>query len=219
MCTVYAWANSLAGLRRNRCLCHRLRCSQIFTGMVRNTIHMQNAYMCENLVDWKLIAQFVRCQVTELSLKMRLLKNFRTKRGMASFWSGSESRIRIRIQIRDSNPDSKLTAGRIRIRNRIRNFCFGSATLISANTVGLGEGEALLKICNAWPIKTSPINFASIGGTTLDRLLPRLMIDDSLLPDRPLLSLLSTLRCCVSLLALGAGSRNYLFRICLRIRP
>ncbi len=40
-----------------------------------------------------------------LCLKMRLGKNFRTKK----------------------NP--KLTSGRIRIRNRIQNFCLGSATL------------------------------------------------------------------------------------------
>jgi len=39
-----------------------LRCSQRFTGMGGNTIHMQNAYlyMCEILVDC------VRSQVTEL---------------------------------------------------------------------------------------------------------------------------------------------------------
>jgi hypothetical protein len=71
-----------------------------------------------------------------LCLKMRLRKNFSTKRG-------SFGQFLIRIRIRDSNPDSnqdsdpdsnpdpdsKLTAGRIRIRPRIRNFCFGSATL------------------------------------------------------------------------------------------
>ncbi len=28
------------------------------------------------------------------------------------------------------DPDPKLTSGRIRIRNWIRNFCFGSATLV-----------------------------------------------------------------------------------------
>jgi hypothetical protein len=69
-----------------------------------------------------------------LCLKMRLRKNFSTKRGsFVQFLI----RIRIqRIQIRDSNPDSnpdpdsKLTAGRIRIRNQIRNFSFGSATLL-----------------------------------------------------------------------------------------
>ncbi len=73
-----------------------------------------------------------------LCLKTRLGKNFRKKEVLASFLSRSESRIRPRIQIRDSNPDSntdldpdsnpdpnlKLTAGRILIRNRIRNFCF-----------------------------------------------------------------------------------------------
>ena len=45
--------------------------------------------------------------------------------------------IRIWIRIRDSNPDSntdsnsdpKLTPTWIRIRNRIRNFCFGAVTL------------------------------------------------------------------------------------------
>jgi hypothetical protein len=53
--------------------------------------------------------------------------------------------IQIRIQIRDlipdlnpdsdpdlnPDPDSKLTAGRIRIGNRIRNFCCVSATLVA----------------------------------------------------------------------------------------
>ncbi len=63
-----------------------------------------------------------------LFLKMRLGKNFRTKKEvLASVWSRSESRIRIRIRIRDSNP--KLTLGRIRIRDQIRTLCFGSATL------------------------------------------------------------------------------------------
>jgi hypothetical protein len=77
---------------------------------------------------------------------MRLRKNFRTKKIWPvsdldpdpGFGPGFESGIRIRIRIRDSNPDSnpdpkpdpKLTSGRIRIRNRIRNFCFGSATLV-----------------------------------------------------------------------------------------
>jgi hypothetical protein len=72
-----------------------------------------------------------------LCLKMRLRKNFSTKRG-----SFGQFLIRIRIQDLDPDPnpgfqsgfesgsDSKLTAGRIRIRNRIRNFCFGSATLM-----------------------------------------------------------------------------------------
>jgi hypothetical protein len=69
------------------------------------------------------------------ALKMRLRKNFSTKKNLASFWSKSGSRIWIRIQIRDSNPnpkldsDPKLTLGRIRIRNRIRKKNFGSATL------------------------------------------------------------------------------------------
>jgi hypothetical protein len=59
-------------------------------------------------------------------------------------------------------------------------------------------------------IKTSPVNFAGMGGngnkefcrektcsnckSTLDRHSPRLFIDDSLLPDQPLFSLLSTFR-------------------------
>ncbi len=123
--------------------------SQIFTGMGGGGGHYTDAkcipYMCENLVDWKLIAHFVCSQVTELTLKMRLLKNFSSKRGSFGQFL-IRIRIedtRIRIQIRDSNPDSnpdldpdsnpdpdsKLTAGRIRIRNWIRNFCFGSATL------------------------------------------------------------------------------------------
>ncbi len=67
-----------------------------------------------------------------------LVKNF----FFACIWSRSGSRIRIRIQIRDSNPESnpesnpdpkpdpKLTSSRIRILNRIRNLCFGSATLL-----------------------------------------------------------------------------------------
>ncbi len=65
-----------------------------------------------------------------LCLKMRLGKNFRTKK---KFWPVSDL---------DLNPgfgsgfesgfesESEVTSGRIRIRHRIRNFCFGSATLI-----------------------------------------------------------------------------------------
>ena len=55
---------------------------------------------------------------------MRLRKNFCKKKN----WPVSDLDP-------DSNPDPKpdldpkLTSGRIRIRNRIRNFCFGSATL------------------------------------------------------------------------------------------
>ncbi len=37
-----------------------------FIGMGGGTLHMPNAYMCEILVDWKFISQFVRSQVTEL---------------------------------------------------------------------------------------------------------------------------------------------------------
>ena len=37
--------------------------------------------------------------------------------------------IRIQIQELDPDPNQKLTKGRIRIRNRIRNKSFGSATL------------------------------------------------------------------------------------------
>ncbi len=105
-----------------------------------DTIHMQNAYMYEILVDWKFFAQFVRSQVTSwgmadfLCFKLRLRKNVSTKRG-------SFGKFLIRIQIRNPDlnpnsdpasnldPDSKLTAGRIRIRIRIRNLSFGSATL------------------------------------------------------------------------------------------
>ncbi len=121
-----------------------LRWSQRFTGIGKG--HYTHAkYMCVILVDWKFIAQVVRSQVTELRddflcLKMRLRKNFSTKRG-----SFGQFLIRIRIQDLDPDPnpgfesgfesgsDSKLTAGRIRIRYRIRNFCFGSATIY--NTV------------------------------------------------------------------------------------
>jgi hypothetical protein len=71
-----------------------------------------------------------------LCSKMRLRKNLSTQRGRFG-----QFLIRIRIQDSDPDPnpgfesgfesgsDSKLTAGRIRIRNQIRNFCFGSATL------------------------------------------------------------------------------------------
>ncbi len=45
----------------------------------------------------------------------------------SGFKSGIRIRIWIRIRIRIQNP--KLTSGRIWIRDRIRNFCFGSATL------------------------------------------------------------------------------------------
>ena len=33
--------------------------------------------------------------------------------------------------VSDLDPNPKLTLGRIRIRDRIRNFCFGSATLLN----------------------------------------------------------------------------------------
>jgi hypothetical protein len=71
-----------------------------------------------------------------LCLKMRLRINFSTKRG-------SFGQFLIRIQIQDLDPDPNPgfesgfesgfgsgTAGRIRIRNWIRNFSFGSATLL-----------------------------------------------------------------------------------------
>ncbi len=63
------------------------------------------------------------------------------KEVLATFWSRSESRIRILIRIRDSNPDPnlKLTSGRIRILNRIRNFCFDSARNTGINATHTGK--------------------------------------------------------------------------------
>ncbi len=109
------------------------------------------------MIDRQFFAHFVRIQSQSwwrAAMKMRMRKNFRTKKNLASLWSRSGSKIRIRIRIRDSNPDSipdsnpdsipdsipdpkpdpdpKLTSGRIRIRNGIRNFCFESATLLFA---------------------------------------------------------------------------------------
>ncbi len=106
----------------------------------------------------KFIAHLARSQVTELRkgsllcLKMRLGKNFRTKKrclGQFLIW------IRIQDSDTDSNPDSnpnpKLTSGRIRIRNRIRNFCFGSATLLFSAVIfghqNPGSGTAMTKKC------------------------------------------------------------------------
>ncbi len=87
---------------------------------------------------------------------MRMRKNFSTKKRFGQFL------IWIRIQIRDSNPDSnldsnpdpkpdpdpQLTSGRIRIRNRIRNICFGSATLeLTRCTVTLSIFLLSMKSC------------------------------------------------------------------------
>ncbi len=90
------------------------------------TIHMQNAYMCEILLDWK----FLLSQVTELRDGRLFMfedeaakKNFCTKRGSLGqfliriwnpgFGSGSKSGIRFRIWIR--------IWIRIRIQIRIQN--------------------------------------------------------------------------------------------------
>ena len=82
------------------------RCSQRLGGTLY-TCKMHILYcMCEILVDWKFIAQFVRSQVTELTLKMRLLKNFSTKRG-----SFSQFLIRIRIQDTDPDPNPGFESG------------------------------------------------------------------------------------------------------------
>ncbi len=59
-----------------------------------------------------------------LCLKIRQRKNFSTKKR-----SFGQFLIWIRIQDSDTN-DPELTSGRIRIWNLIRNFYFGSATLV-----------------------------------------------------------------------------------------
>ncbi len=66
-----------------------------------------------------------------LCLKIRMCKIWEQKKrsfGQFLIYSRTESKIRIRIRIRIRIP--KLTSGRIRIRYRIRNFCFGSPTLL-----------------------------------------------------------------------------------------
>ncbi len=64
--------------------------------------------------------------------------------------------IRIQDLDPDSNPDSKLTSGRIRIRNRIRNKSFGSATLLvrylylRTCSVNLGERWVIVAYPTCW---------------------------------------------------------------------
>jgi hypothetical protein len=65
---------------------------------------------------------------------MRLRKNFCTKK----IWPVSDLDPDPK-----SDPDPNLTLGRIRIRNRIRNFCFGSATLLILPTLFLKPPSVL----------------------------------------------------------------------------
>ena len=111
---------------------------------IRGSVPLTNGSGSESC---KFIAHLVRSQVTELRESslfifelrrwgwVKILEQKKTE-VLASFWSRSESRIRIRVRIWDPNPDSnpdldpdsnpdpnpKLTSGRIRIRDRIRNF-------------------------------------------------------------------------------------------------
>jgi hypothetical protein len=92
-----------------------------FLGWIRicGSVPLTNGSRSESC---KFIAHLVRSQVTEL--REGSLFMFADEAGYK--FSNKKKKLR---PVSDLDPNPKPTSGRIRIRNRIRNFCFGSATL------------------------------------------------------------------------------------------
>ncbi len=93
--------------------------------------------MCEIFVDRKFIAHFVRSQVTELREDRLFMFEDEAAWNLSKKRSFGQFLICIQIQDSDSNPhpDPKLSSSRI----RIRNFCFGSATLVFYSYITMGS--------------------------------------------------------------------------------
>ncbi len=124
-------------------------------------------HMCEIFVDGKFIAHFVRSQVTELREDRLFMFEDEAAWNLCKKRSFGQFLICIQIQdsvsIQDSNPHPKsgFKSG-VRIRIRIRNFCFGSATLVFYSYITFLGGFDSLQIYKSWCCSSTPITFFGV---------------------------------------------------------